>query len=78
MEKSRMRRRVMKDKKCRSLLKAITWRVVAVFITFFVSFILTGKIILATAIGLVDSFIKIFVYYFHERVWEAVNFWRIK
>ncbi len=68
----------MVDRKRRSLLKAISWRVVAVFITFFVSFIITKEILIATTIGLTDSFIKIFAYYSHERVWERINIWRIK
>ena len=66
------------DMKRRSLLKAISWRVVAVFITFFVSFIITKEILIATAIGLTDSFIKIFAYYSHERIWERITLWRIK
>jgi len=68
----------MIDRRCRSLLKAVSWRIVAVFITFFVSFIITKEIFIATTIGLTDSFIKIFAYYSHERIWEKINFWRIK
>ena len=45
---------------------------------FFVSFIVTKEIFIATTIGLTDSLIKIFAYYSHERIWEKVNIWRIK
>jgi uncharacterized membrane protein len=64
----------MRDKKRRSITKAISWRVIAVLITFIVSFIITKKIIIATTIGLLDSIIKIFGYYFHERVWENIRY----
>jgi len=63
----------MKERKLRSLLKSISWRIIAFTVTFFVSFIITGKIIIATSIGLIYSLIKIFVYYFHERVWNKIK-----
>jgi uncharacterized membrane protein len=66
----------MKDRKRRSLLKAVIWRFIAVLITFVVSLIITGEIIIATQIGLLDSVLKIFGYYFHERAWEKSKFWR--
>jgi len=64
------------DREYRSLSKAISWRIAAVFITFFISFIVTGKLIVATSIGLIDSLVKVFVYYFHERAWEKIRFGR--
>ena len=63
----------MKEGKLRSLLKSISFRIIAFLITFFVSFVITGKIIFATSIGLIDSLIKIFIYYFHERVWNKIK-----
>jgi uncharacterized membrane protein len=65
----------MKERKRRSLLKAISWRIIAVLITFFVSLIITGRLIIAVEIGFLDSFIKIFSYYFHERAWNKSKFW---
>ena len=68
----------MRDRKRRSLAKAISWRVVAIIITILVSFIVTKKILIATTIGIFDSLIKIMAYYYHERVWEKINFGRKK
>lgn len=66
----------MHDKKIRSITKAISWRVIAVLITFAISFIITKKIVIAATIGIFDSFIKIFGYYIHERVWEKTEYGR--
>jgi uncharacterized membrane protein len=64
----------MTDGRKRSLLKALSWRFVAVVITMVVSFIVTGEILVAASIGLLDSLIKIFAYYYHERAWNGTNF----
>ena len=64
----------MGDKKTRSIVKALSWRVIAVIITFVVSLIITGKLLIAGSIGLLDSLIKIFAYYFHERTWDGIKF----
>ncbi len=68
----------MVDKKRRSLLKAITWRIGGVFVTFIVSYILTRNVLLAAGIGLIDSIIKIFAFYIHERVWNKIDYGRVK
>ena len=62
----------------RSIVKAVTWRVVAVLITFLVAYFFTRELVLATSIGLADAAIKIFVYYSHERVWDRIDFGRRK
>ncbi len=62
----------------RSLVKAVTWRVIATLVTFLVAYLLTGEIAIAAGIGLVDSAIKFFAYYFHERTWEKIQFGRPK
>lgn len=64
------------DNHRRSILKAVTWRVIAIIITFLVSYLLTKKIELAAGISAVDTLIKIFSYYGHERLWEKINFGR--
>jgi len=64
----------MTDKRKRSFAKAISWRVVAVIITIVVSFIVTGKFLIAASIGLLDSLIKVFAYYYHERAWNGTDF----
>lgn len=60
----------------RSLVKALTWRIVATIITMGVALALTGELRLAAAVGIIDTTIKFFSYYFHERMWEHIHFGR--
>ena len=62
----------------RSILKAISWRFIATLITFFTAWFLTGTVDVAMKIGLLDTVIKMGVYYTHERGWNSLNFGKIK
>jgi uncharacterized membrane protein len=62
----------------RSIVKAISWRVTGSIDTFVVSYVITGKAILALSISGVEVFTKIGLFYFHERVWNRLNFGRKK
>jgi uncharacterized membrane protein len=64
--------------KRRSLAKAVSWRMFATIITGTVAFALTGKARFALEIGLIDTVIKLFVYFAHERVWQRIPFGRIE
>ena len=61
----------------RSLLKAITWRVVGSLDTFSLSFIITGSVRNAASIATVEVLTKIALYYLHERVWRRVAWGRL-
>ncbi len=68
----------------RSLVKAITWRIVGSLDTFIVSFTiaslfhhpLAGAATLAGSIASTETVTKIFLYFFHERVWARVRWGR--
>ncbi len=62
------------DSHRRSFAKAFSWRLVAFVITFTVAYMVTGETHAAAGIGLVDSVIKIFAYYGHERIWFRIPF----
>ena len=62
----------------RSIAKAISWRIVAVLITTFTAYFFTKDVGLSLGIGLVDTAIKIFTYYGHERLWNRTDFGRKK
>ena len=62
----------------RSIVKTITWRVLATAITFSVAFILTGELEKAAEIGILDTLIKLGAYYSHERVWNRLSFGKPK
>jgi len=62
----------------RSILKAVTWRTGGTVVTFGVAWLVTGKLELATQIGLLDTLIKIGAFYLHERVWNHLDFGKVK
>jgi uncharacterized membrane protein len=57
----------------RSLARALSWRVVAWALTVGIVYLFTGKAVLALAIGVADSLLKIFAYYVHERSWMSLG-----
>jgi uncharacterized membrane protein len=67
----------MKETNTRSITKALTYRFWQSVNTFIISLIVTGKIEMATAIVSIEVFVKIIVYFFHERIWTKVK-WGFK
>lgn len=61
------------DSRRRSLMKALSWRLIALSVTTAVGYFFTESVAFAASIGLTDSLIKIAAYYFHERAWNAVE-----
>ncbi len=62
----------------RSVLKSLSWRVVAVLITTTIAWIVTGEKLFAVTIGITDTLIKIFAYLAHERIWNRIHFGKSK
>jgi uncharacterized membrane protein len=62
----------MLDFKKRSLVKTISWRVIASLTTVSIVYVFTGKIVLSIGIGAVEVFVKMLLYYLHERVWQKI------
>jgi uncharacterized membrane protein len=60
----------------RSLVKAITWRIVGSLDTFVISWVVTGKLKYAGIILGVETFTKIAIYYGHEQFWAWLPWWR--
>lgn len=60
----------------RSLVKAISWRLVGSLDTFLLSLIITHKLVFAASIASAETVTKIVLYYFHERVWASVPWGR--
>ncbi len=52
-----------------SLAKAFSWRVVATATTALIALAITGEIDTALLIGGIEFFLKIGIYYLHERFW---------
>ncbi len=55
------------------LIKSLTWRFIALTCTATVVFWKTGGLEAALSIGLVDSLVKIGLYYGHERLWTKFS-----
>ena len=61
------------DTQKRTLAKTMTWRITASLTTFIIAWILTGNLAIGASIGAIEAVAKIFLYYFHERIWQSVN-----
>ena len=60
----------MKEKKRRSVIKAVTYRTSATVATFTLAYIFTGSLEIASQIGFLDFFVKFLIYYLNERIWS--------
>ncbi len=61
------------DLQKRTIVKTTTWRIIASLTTFIISWVLTGDLLIGASIGSIEAIAKIFLYYFHERVWNNIN-----
>lgn len=60
----------------RSLVKAVTWRMVGSLDTFLLSLLFTGSGKLAISIASVEALTKVGVFYLHERAWRRIAWGR--
>ncbi len=60
------------DSHIRSIVKALTWRVVATLVTISVAYFILQDVSHALEIGVLDTLIKLGAYYGHERLWDRV------
>ncbi|MEO1844239.1 MAG: DUF2061 domain-containing protein [Roseibacillus sp.] len=61
-----------KETNARSLLKALSWRVIATLTTILIAWLVYRDIKPALAIGGIEFIAKFFVYYGHERLWQLI------
>ncbi|HEX4737667.1 MAG TPA: DUF2061 domain-containing protein [Allosphingosinicella sp.] len=60
----------------RSFLKAVSWRALGSIDTFVWSLVMTGSFAVAGSIAGFEVISKIFLFYFHERLWDLVPWGR--
>lgn len=53
----------------KSLVKAVSWRIIATTTTIIISYFVTGSVKYALSIGVIEAVAKVIIYYFHERTW---------
>ena len=70
------------DKPIKSIVKTITWRIIASATTFALALLFFGSddkaIQKATGVAITESIIKMVLYFFHERAWAKVRWDRIR
>jgi len=62
----------------RSIVKGISWRVVATATTVIIIYFFFGRLDLAIAAGLIESVLKVGLYWAHERAWFKVRWGKKK
>jgi adenylylsulfate kinase len=67
---------MFKETRSRSILKAFSWRALATITTVSLVYIFTGETAMALSIGGIEVFIKMLVYFLHERAWDKIRFGR--
>ena len=60
----------------RSIVKAITYRILGSSVTGLILFVLTGKGELSLIGSALDMVLKIGAYFVHERIWNHINYGR--
>ena len=65
-----------KDTNKRSIAKGISWRLFATTTTVIIVFVFFGRLDLAIAAGVLETVVKVALYWAHERVWQKVRWGR--
>lgn len=63
----------MRETNKRTILKTVSWRIIATITTMTLVYLFTGRITLAFGIGMLEVVIKMVAYFFHERLWTKVK-----
>lgn len=66
------------ERHTRSLLKAVSWRVIGTLDTILIAWIISEKFTIAVSIGAFELATKTFLYYFHERLWNYIRWGKNK
>jgi uncharacterized membrane protein len=64
------------EKPARSVLKSVSWRIVATLTTVLLVYVFGRDFTLATLVGVTEFILKTFIYYVHERIWNLSSYGR--
>ena len=67
-----------KETNTRSIVKGISWRIVATSTTIIIVYIFFGRLDLAIAAGMIETVLKVALYWGHERLWFKVRWGKEK
>ena len=68
----------MQETHIRSVIKGLTWRIIASLTTMGLVYAFTGDLILMAEVGALEVIAKLTFYYFHERAWGNVSWGRVR
>lgn len=68
-----MQHKLETDSQTKSLLKTFSWRTIATVSTILIAWLLTGSAEVALALGGIEFFVKMFLFYIHERIWSNIR-----
>jgi uncharacterized membrane protein len=68
----------MKEMHIRSIVKAISWRLVATATTVLLVWMFTGDLTLSFSVGALELISKLLLYYLHERAWILIRWGKKK
>ncbi len=60
----------------RTILKTISWRIIATCTTMTIVYFFTGQVALSLGVGVVEVITKMIFYYLHERAWSLSHLGR--
>lgn len=67
-----------KETNRRSIVKGISWRIVATSTTIIIVYVFFGRLDLAIAAGLIETVLKVALYWAHERAWFKIRWGKKK
>jgi len=67
-----------KETNKRSVVKGISWRVVATTTTIIIVYVFFGRLDLAIAAGMIETVLKVGLYWAHERAWFKIRWGKTK
>jgi uncharacterized membrane protein len=76
MVKVNTARHDFKEYRTRSLVKAVTYRIIIIILDFTVIYLLTGKFDIAFWFMLISNVYTSVAYYVHERIWNRIDWGR--
>lgn len=62
-----------REKRTRSAIKAITYRILSIIIDSFVAYLITKNAQQTAILVLISNSISILMYFFHERAWNRIH-----
>ena len=63
---------IIVESRLRSVLKAVSWRVLATLTTMVIAYFVTSNVGDAIKIGSVEVVVKLVIFYLHERTWAQL------